>query len=148
MTTPALVSMQGRLADSGSEGFREASTPRTTTVGATAARIAEPKPVPGSTAVWESEGTVANFEGGKGTKTAMAVPPSAAPLLLPEVSPIRVKPMTTATIISKAPDTSAGFDWRMPEHNTTRQVGPECRLESSEHFLHPPGYRSPRPQVA
>jgi hypothetical protein len=115
MTTPALVSMQGRLAaDSGSVGFREASTPRTTTVGATAVRTVEPTPVPGSAVVWEGEGTVTSFEGGKGTKTAMAVPPPAAPLLPPEVSPIRVKPMTTATI-SKAPDTSAGFNWRMLE---------------------------------
>jgi hypothetical protein len=78
----------------------------------------------------------------------MAVPPSAATSPVPEVSPIRVKPMTTATIISKAPDTSAGFDWRMPKHSTTPQVGPECRPESPEQFLHPPGYGSPRPQVA
>jgi hypothetical protein len=129
MTTPAVVSMQGRLADPGGEEFLGASTPRTTTIGATATRAVEPTPVPGSTAVWESEGTGANFEGGKGTKTAMAVPPSAAPLLLPEVSPIRVKPMATATI-NKAPDTSADFDRRMLEHNITRQVGPVCQPES------------------
>jgi hypothetical protein len=97
MTTPALVSMQGRLADSGSEGFREASTPRTTTVGATTVRTDEPTPVPGSTAIWEGEWTFTSFEGGKGTKTVTAVPPSAVPLLLPEVSPTMVKPMTTAT---------------------------------------------------
>jgi hypothetical protein len=123
MTTPALVSMQGRLADSKSEGFREASTPRTTTVGATAARAAEPRPMPGSTAVWEGEGAFTSFEGGKGTKTATAASPPGAPLLSREISPIRVKPMTTATN-SKAPDTSAGFDWRMLEDNITRQVEP------------------------
>jgi hypothetical protein len=109
MTTPALVSMQDRLGDSGGKALREASTPRTTTVGAIAARIAEPAPAPGSTAVSESEGTVADFEGGKGTKTAAAISLLGAALPSRELSPIRVKPMITATK-SKAPDTSAGFD--------------------------------------
>jgi hypothetical protein len=140
MTTPALISMQGRLADAGGKGLREASTPRTTTVGAAAARIAEPRLVPGSTAVWESEETVTDFEGGKGTKTATAISLLGAPLLSREISPIRPKPMTTATN-SKAPDTSAGFDWRMLEDNITRQVGPqERRPEPSAYFLYPPTY--------